>query len=108
MTWQQKQEKGEVISKVLREFYVTLTEVVDPGKASSHLYQSGIFDEDESESAARQAVPRKQRSEELVRLLIRKVRSHPDWFPKACVALDKAGAQSVVQEIRGIYYFFFF
>ena len=90
------------IESVLRGHFTTLVKDMDPGKAAGFLYENGVIDDNQHESATNRFVDRMDRSRTLLTQLIRKLMSNPQWCTKAVVALQRAGVnvEAIVEDFN--------
>ena len=90
------------IESVLRGHFTTLVKDMDPDKAAGFLYESGVIDDSQHESATNRFVDRADRSQTLLTQLIRKLMSNPQWCTKAVVALQRAGVnvEAIVEDFN--------
>ena len=77
-----------------------LVDKIDPGKVSRQLYAIAVIDQSEVEKANDQDVSERERANELVLLIIQKLRSQPEWFEDICTVLNKAGVFAI-EEAKG-------
>ena len=62
--------------------------------------KKAIISDNEREKATEHGT-KKDRAGTLIALLITKLGANPHWFEDTCEALEKAGVQSIISEIRG-------
>ena len=98
-----KYYSGPVVAQVLQHHHHTLIKEIDPNEVASCLFKFGIIGDDEMESATNKHNSRKNRSNDLMLYLIRKLRSNQGWGNDTVVALKKAGVnmESMTAEIEG-------
>lgn len=102
----QKRKKfysGPVVAQVLQHHHHALVKEIDPNEVAICLFRLGIIDDDEIESATNKHNSRRNRSNDLLLCLIRKLRSNPVWGNDAVVALKRAGVnmKSIATELEG-------
>ena len=90
------------IAETLQEMSGELVDAIDPSETACHLFGYGIISIDECNAATLEATCKKQRSTDLILILIRKLKKEPLWLKDACKALDNTGAHSVVERLQGI------
>ena len=90
------------IETAFRGHFTTLVDNIDPDKVARHLYESGIIDYNQHEAATNRSTERVDRSDALLRQLIRKLKANPQWCGTAIVALERAGVNVtlVVEDLK--------
>ena len=98
---EERQQRGVVIADTLQQLRTELVDVLNPSEAAYSLYGFGIISCSERNAATLECVDKRQRSNELVKNLIKKLKENPHWFKDACKALDNTEARLVVEKLRG-------
>ena len=91
-----------MIAETLQQLITELVDVLNPSEAAYSLYGFGIISDSERNAATFECVDKRQRSSELIKNLVKKLRENPHWFRDACKALDNTGARLVVDKLRGM------
>ena len=89
----------------MQRHHHTLIKEIDPIEVASCLFKFGIIGDDEMELATNKHNSRKNRSNDLMLYLIRKLRANRSWGNDTIVALKTAGVnmESMTTELEGSY-----
>ena len=104
ITPEERREWGRIIATVLQYYYVQLIKTIDVQEAANHLFGARIITDNEHEMAVTAGHESSQtRAGKLIAILIKRVEANPDQFKAVCQALEQAGAESIINEIKGIH-----
>ena len=98
---EERQYRGMTIANTLQQLITELVDTINPSEAAYSLYGFGIISESERNAATLETVDRKQRSNVMIKNLIKKLKDKPHWFKDACKALENTGSQFVVEKLQG-------
>ena len=86
----------------LQYYIVQLINTIDLHTAANHLFGARIISDNQHDIATKETIEStKSRAGKLIVVLISKLEANPHMFKDVCIALKSAGAESIVNEIRG-------
>ena len=104
ITPEERREWGRIIATALRDNYVQLIKTIDVQEAAHCLFEAWIVTDNEHEMAVTTGYESSQtRAGKLIAILIKRVEANPHQFKAVCQALEQAGAESIIDEIKGIH-----
>lgn len=98
---EERHSRGVAIADTLQQLITELVDTINPSEAAYSLYGFGIISGSERNLATMESVDREQRSNALIKNLIKKLKENPHWFKDACKALENTGARSIVEKLQG-------
>ena len=104
ITLEERREWGRIIATALQYYYVQLIQTIDVQEAAHRLFGARIVTNNEHEMAVTTGHESSQtRAGKLIAILINRVEANPHQFKAVCQALEQAGAESIIDEIKGIH-----
>ena len=104
ITPEERREWGRIIATALQYYYVQLISTIDVQVAAHHLFGARIVTDNERDMAVITGYESSQtRAGKLIAILIKRVEANPHQFKAVCQALEQAGAESIIDEIKGIH-----
>ena len=76
---------------------------INPSETACRLYGFGIISKSERDIATLETASKEQRSRDLMKNVIKKLKENPHWFDDACKALENEAVRSVIHKIQGAY-----
>ena len=103
LTPEERRELGRIIATALHCHYVQLINSIDVQVAAHHFFGAQIITDNERDMAVTTGHKSPQtRAGELIAILIKRVEAGPHKFKAVCTAFEKAGAGSIIDEIKGM------
>ena len=103
-TPEERREWGRTIAIALQDRYVDLINTIDVQKAAHHLFGARVITDNEHETAVTTGHESTQnRASKLIALLIKKLEANPHNFKAVCTAFEQAGAESIVDDVKGTF-----
>lgn len=103
LSMEERRSRGVAIAETLQQLITELVDTINPTEAACSLYGVGIISGSERDHVTTESIDRKQRSNALIKNLIKKLKENPHWFKDACKALENTpGTRSIVEKLRGI------
>lgn len=102
LSMEERRSRGVAIADTLQQLITELVDTINPSEAAYSLYGFGIISRSERDDASAESINRKQRSNVLIKNLIKKLKENPHWFKDACKALENTGARSIVEKLQGM------
>ena len=102
MSMEERQYRGVAIANALQQLITQLVDTINPSEAACRLYGFGIISKSECDVSTLETASKQQRSKNLMKNLIKKLKESPHWFDDACKALENAGARSIIEKLQGM------
>ena len=102
ITPEERRHWGRIIAAALQYYLVQLINTIDLHKAANYLFGARIISDNQYDMATKEvADSTKNRAGKLIVVLIGKLEANPHMFGDICIAFEQAGAESIVNEIKG-------
>ena len=102
ITAEEKRHWGRIIAAALQYYLVQLINTIDLHTAANCLFGARIISDNQYDMATKEiAGSTKNRAGKLIVALISKLEANPHMFGDICNAFEQAGAESIVNELKG-------
>ena len=103
MTPEERRELGRIIAKALQHYLTQLINTIDLHTAANHLFGARIISDNHFDMATKETTVEsaKNRAGKLIVTIISKLEANPHMFRDVCIAFEQAGAESIINEVKG-------
>lgn len=101
LSTEERHFRGVIIADTLQQQITTLVAAINPSETACRLYGFGIISKSERDAATLETTSKEQRSRDLMKNIIKKLKENPHWFDDACKALENAVVRSVILKLQG-------